>query len=164
MVKAMKNLLPILERWSEDLSAHVTTINWTTVWSKGVLASRNPNHQYIHYKFVHRAYHWPHKRFLAGLPDTPSPNCQLCPLQVTGNFIHMMWECPPVRRFWDEVSTTMSNVTGHRIPTSPSVLLLNDLTGLDLPIVYQRWLLLALTAAKRMLAQRWVPPPQRITP
>ena len=70
----------------------------------------------------------------------------------------MMWECPPVRQFWDEVTTTMSNATGHTIPTSPSVLLLNDLTGLDLPIIYQRWLLLALTAAKRMLAQRWVPP------
>ena len=70
----------------------------------------------------------------------------------------MMWECPPIRQFWDEVTTTMSNATGHTIPTSPSVLLLNDFTGLDLPIIYQRWLLLALTAAKRMLAQRWVAP------
>ena len=52
----------------------------------------------------------------------------------------------------------MSNVTGHIIPASPTILLLDDFTDLDLPIVYQRWLLLALTAAKRMLAQRWMPP------
>ena len=156
MVKAMEKPLPITERWSEDLSIPVTTINWPTVWTKGFLASRNPNHQYIHYKFVHRAYHWPHKRFLANLQD--SPECQLCSLRVTGTFIHMMWECPPVKQFWNRIINTMSNVTGHRIPISPTVLLLNDITGLDLPIIYQRWLLLALTAAKRMLAQRWVPP------
>ena len=158
MIKAMDKPLPVLKRWSADLSIPVEMINWTTVWSKSILASRNPNHQYIHYKFIHRAYHWPHKRFLARLPDTPTPECLLCPLQVTGTFIHMMWECPPVEQFWNRITSTMSIVTGHKIPTSPTVLLLNDFTGLDLPIICQRWLLLALTAAKRMLAQRWVPP------
>ena len=87
-----------------------------------------------------------------------SPDCQLCSLHVTGTFIHTMWECPPVKHFWYRIADTMSNITGHNIPPSPTVMLLNDLSDLDLPIIYQRWLLLALTAAKRMLAQRWVPP------
>ena len=156
MIKAMEKPLSVVKRWSDDLSIPETTINWTTVWSKGLLASRNPNHQYIHYKFVHRAYYFPHKRFL--MKVEASPDCQLCSLHVTGTFIHTMWECPPVKQFWYRIADTMSNVTGHNIPPSPTVMLLNDLTGLDLPIIYQRWLLLALTAAKRMLAQRWVPP------
>ena len=87
-----------------------------------------------------------------------SLDCQLCSLRVTGTFIHMMWECAPVKQFWYRIADTMSNVTGHIIPASPTILLLDDFTGLDLPIVYQRWLLLALTAAKRMLAQRRMPP------
>ena len=156
VIKAVEKPLALVERWCEDLSVPETTINWAAVWSKVTLASRNPNHQYIHYRFVHRAYHWPHKRFLMGLEI--SPYCQLCSLRVSGTFIHTMWECPPVKQFWYRLTETMSNATGYLIPTSPSVLLLNDFTGLELPIKYQRWLLLALTAAKRMLAQRWVPP------
>ena len=63
-----------------------------------------------------------------------------------------------VKQFWHRITDTMSNVMGRIIPTSPTILLLNDFTGLNLPIIHQRWLLLGLTAAKRMLTQRWMPP------
>ena len=52
----------------------------------------------------------------------------------------------------------MSRVLGHDIPCSPTILLLNDFTGLNLSMLHQRWFLVAITAAKRMVAQRWLPP------
>ena len=49
-------------------------------------------------------------------------------------------------------------VLGLHVPVLPNILLLNDLSGLDLSILHRRWLLVGLTAAKRMVAQRWKAP------
>ena len=110
----------------------------------------------IHYNFAHRLYCNPHKLFLTKL--NPSPNCQLCSLETTGTFVHMVWDCPGVRDFWSMVSNRMSIVLERTIPCSPTILLLNDFTGLDLSLMHQRWFLVGLTAAKKLIAQRWKAP------
>ena len=56
------------------------------------------------------------------------------------------------------MANKLSSVLGTHVPVSPKLLLLNDLSGLDLSIKHQRWLLAGLTAAKRMIAQRWKAP------
>ena len=61
----------------------------------------------------------------------PSPNGQLCSLETTGTFVHMVWDCPGVRDFWSMVSNRMSIVLERTIPCSPTILLLKDFTGLD---------------------------------
>ena len=143
-------------RWSHDLSIAPSSINWSIVWSKLDLSSRNPNHQMIHYNFIHRLYCTPHKLFLMKL--NPSPNCQLCSLGTIGTFVHMVWECPGVSDFWSMVSNRMSIVLGRTIHCSPTILLLSDFTGLDLSLMHQRWFLVGLTAAKKLVAQRWKAP------
>ena len=107
-LNAQKKTLQLDSRWSHDLAMAPSTINWSIVWSKIDLASRNPNHQMIHYNFAHRLYCTPHKLFLMKL--NPSPNCQLCSLETTGTFVHMVWDCPGVRDFWSMVSNRMSIV------------------------------------------------------
>ena len=52
----------------------------------------------------------------------------------------------------------LSEILGFHVPVAPKLLLLNDLTGLELSIRHRRWLLAGLTAAKRMVAQRWKAP------
>lgn len=56
IAKGAEKPLPVDTIWSHDLSITPSTINWTTVWSKTVLSSCNPNHQMIHYNFIHRLY------------------------------------------------------------------------------------------------------------
>ena len=88
----------------------------------------------------------------------PNPNCELCGGLRVGSFLHMVWDCPEVKMFWSKVANKLSYVLGTQVPVSPKLLLLNDLTGLDLSIKHRRWLLAGLTAAKRMIAQRWKAP------
>ena len=52
----------------------------------------------------------------------------------------------------------LSEILGLHVPVTPKLLLLNDLTGVELSIRHRRWLLAGLTAAKRMVAQRWKAP------
>ena len=156
MSKHAEKPLQVDSRWSHDLSIAPSSINLSIVWSKLDLSSRNPNHQMIHYNFIHRLYCTPHKLFLMKL--NPSPNCQLCSLGTIGTFVHMVWECPGVSDFWSMVSNRMSIVLGRTIPCSPTILLLRDFTGLDLSLMHQRWFLVGLTAAKKLVAQRWKAP------
>ena len=110
----------------------------------------------IHYNFVHRLYYTPRKLFL--MNSISSPNCQLCTPNTIGTFIHMVWGCPGVQSFWTMVTNKLSEVLGSSIPCSPTILLLKDITGLDLSIMHQRWFLIGLTAAKKLIAQRWKAP------
>ena len=56
------------------------------------------------------------------------------------------------------MANKLSEVLGIHVPVTPKLLLLNDLTGVELSIRHRRWLLAGLTAAKRMVAQRWKAP------
>ena len=142
--------------WSRDLSISPSLINWKTVWKNIKLSSRNPNHQMIHYNYVHRVYCTPRKRFQMKI--TKSPNCDLCPRGIPGTLLHMLWECSAVQKFWRAVLRRLTVILGIDIPCTPIILLLNDFTELVLTMRQRRWLLLGLTAAKKMIAQRWKPP------
>ena len=63
-----------------------------------------------------------------------------------------------MKAFWGSVANKLSVVLGRRVPVSPNILLLNDLSSLELPIIHRRWFLAGLTAAKKMVAQRWKAP------
>ena len=114
----------------------------------------------IHFNFVHRTYTTPEKRFWMKKLQPPklTPNCELCGDHREGSFLHMVWDCPDVKMFWSMVANKLSDAIGTHVPVSPKLLLLNDLSGLDLSIKLRRWLLAGLTAAKRMIAQRWKAP------
>lgn len=88
----------------------------------------------------------------------PSPNCDLCTLNVPGSFLHMFWECPDVYAFWRHLCSTLSDMLEVTIPLSPTLLLLNDDSSLELSPQQMRILWAGLTAAKKMLALRWQPP------
>ena len=155
-IKAAEKPLLLASRWEDDLSIPSADIHWSSVWSNITLSSRNPNHQMIHFNFVHRTYCTPRKRFRMNLALTPI--CDLCPIGISGSFYHMVWECADVKVFWGSVAVKLSGVLGVVVPVLPNILLLNDLSSLDLSILLRRRLLVGLTAAKRMVAQRWKAP------
>jgi len=148
--------LPLARVWSRDLAVAEEDINWKNVWENALHASKNPNHQLIHYKLCQKAYSTPLLRFRMKL--STSPNCNLCSLNTLGTFKHMIWDCPEVFGFWRKVTVTLSSMIDKPIPLEPTLLLLNDDSHLGLNEKQRKVWLAGLTAAKKLVVQRWLPP------
>ena len=142
--------------WNVDLKNWQQPVNWKRVWESVSLSSRNYNYQMLNFKFIHRFYLTPRKRFQLQLCTTPI--CTLCNTNKLGTYMHMMWECPDVNAFWARVSQVLSEVMGTHVPLLPNVLMLNDDSAIGFTIPKRRLFLLGLTAAKKLLVQRWKPP------
>lgn len=142
--------------WRADFGHIPIDLDWDGVWENVGLSSRSPDHQQIHYNYIHRLYLTPKK--LHAMKIIADPLCKLCSLNEVGTFQHMYWECPPVRDFWRQVSHKLTVLFEVTVPYSPATLLLNDLSQVKLKVARQRILLSGLTAAKKMVAIRWKPP------
>ena len=156
MLEASYKLLPVDRVWRGDVPGLDQDFDWEKVWANIKLASRNPDHQQIHHNFVRRTYLTPRKlHFMKVISD---PSCTLCTLKTPGTFLHMVWECPPVARFWQGVASELTALLSETLPGTIPVLLLNDLSALRVPECQKRVILAGLTAAKKMIAVRWKPP------
>ena len=156
LMQAPNTPLSLDRIWKQDLPSDDNDLDWHLIWQNLSLSSRNPNHRIIHYNFIHRSYFTPN--ILFKFKALPSPNCTLCSQKSLGTFFHMVWECPGIADFWKKVCSALSIILSKQIPYSPTFLLLNDTSNLDLPAKLKRLLLAGLTAAKRLIACRWKPP------
>lgn len=113
--------LPIIHVWTEDLKHYIgeVPLDWEKIWSSIVIASKNPDHQQIHFNYIHRTYLTPRKGYL--MKRLSSPNCTLCPDGLTGSYMHMYWECKDVRLFGAVVCVTLSDMLAVAVPCSPTV-------------------------------------------
>lgn len=116
--------VPATEVWVNDLHLRNQDSLCKDIWDNIVLASRNPNHQMIHWKFFHRLYLTPLRCFHMRLNS--SPVCTLCRHGSTGTFIHYFWDCPDVAKFWKMVATDLSSLLNQNVTCSPLSFLLND--------------------------------------
>lgn len=146
----------MIRAWLRDFGQKDDDISWNNVWENIFLASKNQNHQLIHFKVCHRLYYTPVTRFRMKL--IPSPICTMCQLNAIGCYKHMMWECPFVQAFWGRVSKVLSELLGTVIICNPILLLLNDDSQIHISGKQRKLLLSGLTAAKKLLVQRWLPP------
>lgn len=141
--------------WRSDIPELDPEFDWTSVWNNILLASRNPDHQHIHYNFIHRTYLTPRKLCL--MKVKVDPNCTHCDLKPVGTFLHMFWECPPVNSFWKLVAANLSAMFETAVSHSPVTLILNDLSNARPTLLKKRAILAGLTAAKKLVALRWKP-------
>lgn len=86
------------------------------------------------------------------------PCCNLCSLKAQGTFIYMFWDCSPVRQFWVNVASKLSDLIDDTVPVTICVLILNNLSILNVSKLKKRVIFAGLTAAKKMVATRWKPP------
>lgn len=142
--------------WRKDISDLNPTLEWDKIWANVGLASRNPDHQQIHYNYIHRTYLTPRKLHLMRFID--SPFCTFCSSHVIGSFFHMFWECPPVLKFWKMIAFNLSKLLNITLHCLPAVFLLNDLSKLHINLEKKKALLAGLTAGKKLVATRWKPP------
>ncbi len=143
--------LSITTVWAKDLNEDVHVLLSDQVWDMFKLSSKNPNHQMIHWKLLHRVYLTPMKCFYMNLSSSPKYN--LCSQGSLGTFLHFFWECPSLSPFWTQLSKDLSFLLGTEICLTPHHFFMNDFWDFTL-FIQQRCLLLAdLTAAKKNASQ-----------
>ena len=77
--------------------------------------------------------------------------------------MHILWECPDVQRFWRNVVEKVSMLVGRQLPLSPALLLLNDDSNCKMSERGRKLWLASMTAAKKLIVLRWLPPHQLST-
>ncbi len=90
--------LSITTIWAKDLNEDVHVLFSDQEWGMFKLPSKNPNHQMINWKLLHRVYFTPMKHFYMNLSS--SPKCNLCSQGSLGTFLHFFWKCLSLSPFW----------------------------------------------------------------
>lgn len=139
-------------KWKEDLSIAPDTDFWTQICKNIYSMTKNANLQLIQYKTLHRT-HYTGER-LAKMGFT-SGICLHCSQNCPDTYIHATWHCPPIKHFCKDVTESLSHLLGCRIPLSPLLCLLGDLSTLNQEITNTRMLLVALAIGKKTIFLNW---------
>uniref|UniRef100_A0A8C5QKS0 Reverse transcriptase domain-containing protein n=1 Tax=Leptobrachium leishanense TaxID=445787 RepID=A0A8C5QKS0_9ANUR len=109
-------------KWSSELPRPLTPEEWSTAFQVTFHSSRALTVQETNYKLLSRWYLTP-TRLHAIYPDV-SPDCWRCQGH-RGTFLHIWWDCPIIRSFWEVVWTYIKEVTDLDLPFHPMVALLH---------------------------------------
>ncbi len=144
--------LPIA-KWEADLSVSWDHNFWSQICLKTFELIRNPGLQLIQYKILHRVHYTGHRMFRMGF--TASNNCSHCKGNTPDNYIHALWFCPPVQRYWYRICEDLSKCLKCSIPASPLVCLLGDLDGVTTEDNTIHMAFTALCIAKKTVLMNW---------
>ncbi len=76
--------------------------------------------------------------------------------EAKGSFIHCIWECDKIRKFWGEVRDKISTILSVNIPLKPIVILLHLYPeDLKLRARERTFTNFAILQAKRLIALNW---------
>ncbi len=135
---------------------NLTGIGYGKVYLLSKKYTKNPAHQLIHFKLIHKAYATPY--VLHRTKHLPTPLCTLCNSNTVGTYMHMFFDCPIISTFRDTVFLMVSELCDRFIPKHPNICLLNDDSELNLNVYQRRILHTALTAAKKVIKKMWYEP------
>lgn len=155
ILKLDKNL-GVIESWNRDLKEMDLELNWENVWDNVFFASKNPAHQLVHFKFVHKFYISPYRRFKMGLSDTP--NCTKCNQNAVGTYLHMFWHCPGVSNL--KVPSSSFSILELPVPKLLTLFLFNDDSSLCISAnsTIRKAIFVSCTASKKTIIHSWFSP------
>lgn len=132
-------------RWRSD-KPELTEEVWQV---PTVISSRD---KVIQTQFVYRSYYTP--SLLFHLNRLPSAVCSQRSLAAS-TFYHMVWECPPIRAVWSEITALISTNTQMSNVCNPLSGLFGIIDDESLPKPSQIFLCLVFFYAKKSLAMHW---------
>ena len=144
--------LPI-SKWEEDLSISPDHGFWTQICENTFKMTKNSNLQLIQFKVLHRTHITQFKLYKMGFSH--SDICTQCTQNTADTYFHALWLCSPVYQFWETVTQKLSSILGCRIPQSPNLCLIGDLTTTTLPDIQYQPTLAALAIAKKTILVNW---------
>ena len=122
------------------------------MWKNVSQASKNPSHQTIHLKIVHRTYLTPKLRHLMKL-ETPLPTPHARYYRYFYTYVLGM----PWSTVWSQVTKYLSKILNKVVPCCPVLCLSNDNSQFPMSI-HDKRIWISGHAAKEMLVVRWKPP------
>ena len=125
---------------------------WEQICKNTFSMTANTNLQLIQYKVIHRSHITQSKMFKMGLTNTG-----ICSHTSgsTDDYLHAMWLCQPVSSFWITVTQALSTILNYRIPSSPTLCLLSDISIVQILQKLKNPLLISLAVAKKVVLQNW---------
>lgn len=147
-------LAGLRERWEVDVGS-LEEEDWREALASPRGAAISMRLRLIQFNYLHRVYYTRVRLWRAGL--IASPACCRCDAEE-GTFIHTVWLCQRILRFWRGVFLCLSEVLGWELPCTPQLALLHVMVEVGGNIYKRHLLLLGLTLAKRDIARRWRAP------
>lgn len=140
-----------LTKWREDIPNLDDDI-WkdvVSVYIPSMIASRD---RFIQLKFLHRAYYTPQR--LSNIYPSLSPMCTRCSIE-RGSFFHVVWACPKIRPYWQEVTNALTEICGTRVSLDPLLFLLSYLGDVEGDRYTKLCMTFILFYARREILLRW---------
>ena len=141
------------QKWEKDLSLSFDTDFWSQACRNTFKMTTNTNLQLIQFKVLHRTHITQFKLYKMGFSQ--SDTCTQCTLNTSDTYFHALWLCSPVYQFWASVTDKLSSILDCRIPQSPNLCLIGDLTITPLTDNLFQPTLAALTIAKKTILVNW---------
>ena len=140
-------------KWENYLALSPNPDFWIQNYKNIFSMTTHTNLKLIQNKIIHRTHITQSKMFKMGFSDTDI--CSQCTLGSTDDYFHATWACQPVHSLWTAVTEKLSSSLGCRIPLSPSLCLLGDITQVVLQTKYRNPFLISLTIVKKIILQNW---------
>lgn len=142
------------ERWEVDVGT-LEEEDWREALASPRGAAISMRLRLVQFKYLHRAYYTRVRLWRAGL--IASPLCTRCERE-DGTFLHTVWLCHSLAKFWQGVFLCLSEVLGWELPYTPQLALLHVMVEVGGNIYKRHLLQLGLALAKRDIAREWRAP------
>lgn len=143
-----------MEAWERDLQETWNLEEWHRRGTRAFQGIINISLIEANLKVLMRWYLVPSR--LATMFSSASPLC-FRDCQAQGSMLHIWWECPRLRGFWNKVLARIRKVSGLPVTKSPQVALLNA----PIPRIAkhtQKLITLMLLGAKTTITKAWKQP------
>ena len=155
-------LLKVKKQWIGDMAMDIPIKDWESCLNNINTMYKEAGNRFMQLKIIHRWHQTPLQLYKWNL--MPVDSCWRCG-GGGASILHVLWSCPALKDWWNNIQEIMFEVLNKRFQISAKLSILGSTTELqdsDLSFFEKRWIILALTTAKRILLRHWRksrPPP-----
>ena len=146
------NTSAIKNKWEQDLGCTYDDVDWEFLLERAQRVLVSTKHRQMQFNIFHRTYFTPLR--LHKIDNSISPMCQRCKA-TEGSLLHMLWSCPVLSDYWRFIMSTVSDIVESDIPHDPRIWLLGDVDMMNTTFNKDYFVLLASTAAKKIILVNW---------
>lgn len=148
----LTSLCSLRQKWEEDLGEDIPEKAWAGLIERAWKSTRNARFQLVHFFILHRAYLTPAKiNRLFKINTAMCPRCNT----LGADFSHMMWGCPQLGTYWEEVVALLQDITTRDIKLTIGLCLLHWFPHTTKNKVTSKFIDLGLLLAKREITLHW---------
>ena len=147
--------LHIKHQWELEMNVIITDESWRKMSSQCHKGINSQNWREFDWKTKFRFFLTPLRTFT--IKNTPTNTCwRKC--NMVGDHTHIFWDCPKIKRFWENIKKISEDTLRIDLPMEPQVFIL-DLYPSDALSADQRYLLhILLMTARKTITMNWLKP------